>query len=196
MARRAAVSHPLFWERAGGAWLWRGQFARVPLPLAWPVYVSHAEASAYARWAGGELPTEAQYHRAAFGAPDGVRSPVSLGRRRSPTRPAATSISPATIRSRSDRGRRARARGASRISSATAGSGRQTIFGPHPGFRAAPAYPEYSAEFFDGQHYVMKGASPVTARELIRPTFRNWFRATYPYVYASFRCVRPAETGA
>jgi hypothetical protein len=33
----------------------------------------------------------------------------------------------------------------------------------------------------------------VTARELIRPTFRNWFRATYPYVYASFRCVRPAE---
>ena len=45
--------------------------------------------------------------------------------------------------------------------------------------------------FFDNQHVVMKGASP--ARELIRPTFRNWFRPRYPYVYASFRCVRSAE---
>ena len=47
------------------------------------------------------------------------------------------------------------------------------------------SYPEYSADFFDGEHFVMKGASPATARELIRPTFRNWFRAHYPYVYAT-----------
>ena len=52
------------------------------------------------------------------------------------------------------------------------------------------SYPEYSADFFDGEHFVMKGASPATARELLRPTFRNWFRARYPYVYATFRCVR------
>jgi formylglycine-generating enzyme required for sulfatase activity len=25
---------------------------------------------------------------------------------------------------------------------------------------------------------------------LLRPTFRNWFRKHYPYVYATFRCVR------
>ena len=53
-----------------------------------------------------------------------------------------------------------------------------------------PSYPEYSADFFDDEHFVIKGASPATARELIRPTFRNWFRAHYPYVYATFRCVR------
>ena len=51
------------------------------------------------------------------------------------------------------------------------------------------SYPEYSADFFDGEHFVMKGASPATARELLRPTFRNWFRPRYPYVYATFRCV-------
>ena len=34
----------------------------------------------------------------------------------------------------------------------------------------------------------MKGASMATAKELLRPTFRNWFRARYPYVYATFRC--------
>ena len=51
-----------------------------------------------------------------------------------------------------------------------------TVFAPFPGFEPMPSYPEYSADFFDGQHYVMKGASPATARELIRPSFRNWFR--------------------
>ena len=41
----------------------------------------------------------------------------------------------------------------------------------------------------DGKHYVMKGASPATAKELVRRSFRNWFRPNYPYVYASFRTV-------
>jgi formylglycine-generating enzyme required for sulfatase activity len=63
-----------------------------------------------------------------------------------------------------------------------------TVFAPFPGFTAMPSYPEYSADFFDGDHFVMKGASPATARELLRPTFRNWFRPHYPYVYATFRC--------
>jgi gamma-glutamyl hercynylcysteine S-oxide synthase len=37
---------------------------------------------------------------------------------------------------------------------------------------------------------VLKGASPVTSRELIRRGLRNWFRPGYPYVYATFRCAR------
>ena len=39
-------------------------------------------------------------------------------------------------------------------------------FAPFPGFRPMASYPEYSADFFDGEHYVIKGASPVTAREM------------------------------
>ena len=65
-----------------------------------------------------------------------------------------------------------------------------TVFAPFPGFRPMRSYPEYSAEFFDGEHYVMKGASPATARELVRRSFRNWFRPNYPYVYATFRTVK------
>lgn len=65
-----------------------------------------------------------------------------------------------------------------------------TVFAPFPGFAPMFSYPEYSADFFDDAHYVMKGASPVTPRELIRPSFRNWFRPAYPYVYATFRTAR------
>ena len=36
----------------------------------------------------------------------------------------------------------------------------------------------------------MKGASPATASELVRRSWRNWFRPRYPYPYATFRCVR------
>ena len=50
-------------------------------------------------------------------------------------------------------------------------------------------YPGYSANFFDGQHYVLKGGSPRTAACLLRPSFRNWFRPAYPYIYATFRLV-------
>jgi iron(II)-dependent oxidoreductase len=51
------------------------------------------------------------------------------------------------------------------------------------------SYPAYSADFFDDQHYVIKGASPVTSRHHLRRSFRNWFRPDYPYVYAKFRLV-------
>jgi gamma-glutamyl hercynylcysteine S-oxide synthase len=168
------VEHPAFWARRDGEWVWRGMFEDIPLPAAWPVYVSQAEASAYARWKGRRLPTEAEYHRAAFGAPGSDRE------RRLPWGDEA----PADA---------ARPSGASAWGvHDLAGNGWEwtaSIFGPFPGFAPMPSYPEYSADFFDGQHYVMKGASPATARELVRRTFRNWFRATYPFVYAKFRTV-------
>ena len=71
-------------------------FDEVPLPLDWPVYVSHAEAAAYARWAGKELPSEAEWHRAAYGTPDGIeRAILGESSRRMPA--AAISISCAGI---------------------------------------------------------------------------------------------------
>src|SRR5262249_18823515 len=42
------IQHPKFWEKRGDHWVYRTMFAEVPLPAAWPVYVSHAEAQAYA----------------------------------------------------------------------------------------------------------------------------------------------------
>src|SRR5690348_14341811 len=66
----ANLTHPFFWSSEGpdsrsGNWNYRGMFEEFPLPLEAPVYVSHAEAAAFARWRNQILPTEAQWHRAA-----------------------------------------------------------------------------------------------------------------------------------
>lgn len=64
------ITHPVFWKRRGEQWMYRAMFGEMPLPPDEPVYVSHAEASAYTRWAGRRLPTEAEWHRAAWGTTD------------------------------------------------------------------------------------------------------------------------------
>ncbi|HUR95896.1 MAG TPA: SUMF1/EgtB/PvdO family nonheme iron enzyme [Gemmatimonadales bacterium] len=189
--RAEAVSHPAFWmprspipnprspisaprspipDPRSPEWLWRGMFEALPLPLDWPVYVSHAEASAYARWKGRRLMTEPEFHRAAEGSTTGHFDfagfdPIPVG-----SHPPSTAGVYDLV-----------------------GNGWEwtsTVFGPFAGFEPMRSYPEYSADFFDGRHVVMKGASPATARELVRPSFRNWFRGNYPYVYAKFRTVR------
>lgn len=185
-----SVAHPLFWERNGGSWAWRGMWERIALPPAWPVYVSHAEASAYARWKEKRLPTEAEFHRAAYGTPDGRERLYPWG-----------DEPPDPSRGNFDFQRWDPVPAGSRPAGASAwgvhdlvGNGWEwtsTKFAPFPGFEPMASYPVYSADFFDGKHFVMKGASPATAKELLRPSFRNWFRGNYPYVYATFRCVAP-----
>ena len=187
--RKERLSHPLFWEHVEGRWQWRGMFEHIPLPPAWPVYVSYAEAVAYTQWRGARLMTEAEYQRAAYGTPTG-----SSERQHpwgdAPPAPAFgvfdfSSWDPEPAGSHPD------GRSAFGVDDLV-GNGWEwtsTPFAPFPGFRPMASYPEYSADFFDGEHLVIKGASPATAAELMRPTFRNWFRPRYPYVYATFRCV-------
>lgn len=183
-------SSPHFWERDGDRWYWRGMFERIPLPSSWPVYVTWADAQAYARWRGWRLPTEAEFQRAAYGTPEGVERrypwgdmigdpPENFDFRR--WDPEDVDAHPNGVSAFGVHG--------------LVGNGWEwtaTPFGPFDGFVPLPSYPEYSADFFDGNHFVMKGASPVTARSLVRPGFRNWFRSQYPYVYATFRCVGSA----
>jgi ergothioneine biosynthesis protein EgtB len=186
---REKVAHPRFWEHSDGRWQWRGMFELVPLPLSWPVYVSFAEASAFAKWRRTRLPSEAEFQRAAFATPDGTERRHPWGD--APPRPE-HGVFDFISWDPQPAGTHPAGRSAWGVDDLV-GNGWEwthTPFGPFAGFRAMASYPEYSADFFDGGHFVMKGASPATARELLRPTFRNWFRAHYPYVYATFRCVR------
>ncbi|HTS37294.1 MAG TPA: SUMF1/EgtB/PvdO family nonheme iron enzyme [Candidatus Solibacter sp.] len=186
------TTHPAFWVFRDGQWFFRGMFEEVPLPPHWPVYVSHVEASAYARWAGKALPTEEQWHRAAYGSPDerprlypwGDEAPTAnLGNfdlhRWNPTPVNAFPDGQSAY-------------GVHDL----LGNGWEwtsTVFSPFPGFKPFPFYRGYSADFFDGKHFVMKGGSMRTAACMLRPSFRNWFQGHYPYVYAGFRCVNQQE---
>ncbi|HEV2615786.1 MAG TPA: SUMF1/EgtB/PvdO family nonheme iron enzyme [Candidatus Acidoferrales bacterium] len=196
------ISHPLFWERSeanyrsgrsneNDGWDYRGMLAQIPLPLDWPVYVSHAEASAYARWAERALPSEAQWHRAAYGNVSGAQESDQMY----PWGAAA----PTTDRGNFDFAHwdptavNAHPGGQSAFGvHDLLGNGWEwtsTPFAPFPGFKPFPFYPGYSANFFDGKHFVMKGGSQRTAACMLRRSFRNWFQPHYPYVYAKFRTV-------
>jgi ergothioneine biosynthesis protein EgtB len=182
------IQHPVFWIWANGNWRYRGMFEELPLPLNCPVYVSHAEASAYAKWAHKSLPTEAQWHRAAYGTPEGAERAYPWG----------------TDTPRPDLGNFNFSRwDCAPVNSFPAnrsafgvqgqlGNGWEwtsTLFEPFQGFQPFSFYPGYSADFFDGKHYVMKGGSARTAASMLRRSFRNWFQPHYQYVYAGFRCV-------
>ncbi|HET9025342.1 MAG TPA: SUMF1/EgtB/PvdO family nonheme iron enzyme, partial [Burkholderiaceae bacterium] len=58
---------PPFWRKRDGRWWLRRMFDDMPLPADAPAYVTHRQAAAYAAWSGNALPTEAQWHRAAYG---------------------------------------------------------------------------------------------------------------------------------
>jgi len=179
---------PYFWVEEKRKWCCRGMFGMTPLPLDAPVYVTHQEATAYAHAFRKELPTEAQFHRAAYGTRTGKEREYPWGSAEPCVShgnfdfhywdPISVYATPAGDS----------AFGASQM----VGNGWEwtsTVFNPFPGFRPDPNYAGYSANFFDGQHYVLKGASPRTAACFLRRSFRNWFRPDYPYVYAGFRCV-------
>jgi iron(II)-dependent oxidoreductase len=194
--RQLRLEQPHFWLPRSSSqasdpdtqWEYRAMFGTIPLPQSWPVYVSCAEAQAFARWAGKKLPTEAQWHRAAYGThelteraypwgeepPDPSRGNFNFQRWDA----AAVDAHPA---------------GASAFGVFDLlGNGWEwtaTPFGPLPGFQPFSFYPGYSADFFDGKHFVMKGGSARTDACMLRRSFRNWFQPHYPYVYATFRCV-------
>ncbi|MGB9469677.1 MAG: SUMF1/EgtB/PvdO family nonheme iron enzyme, partial [Candidatus Acidiferrum sp.] len=164
------IQHPVFWIRADGDWRYRGMFEELPLPLDWPVYVSWAEASAYAKWAHKSLPSEAQWHRAAYGTPQGSERAYPWGN--DVPRPSLGNFDfsrwdPAPVTSfplnKSAFGVQGQL-----------GNGwewTESLFEPFAGFEPFPFYPGYSADFFDGKHYVMKGGSARTAAPILRRSF-------------------------
>jgi len=179
---------PRLWSRRDGEWVYRALFEDLPLGRVadWPVYVTWAEARAFAGWRGGRLPTEAEYQRAAYGPeprahPWGDAAPGAehgnFGFRHWSPMPVGTHPGGASAWGVQD----------------LVGDGWEwtaTPFAPFPGFEPMGGYEGYSADFFDGRHYVLLGASWATDDLLARRSFRNWFQPHYPYVFAKFRCVR------
>ena len=180
---------PMFWVQRGDQWFLQTMFDEIMLPDDWPVYVSLKEARVFAQWAGLSLPTESQFHRAAYGTRFGHERAYPWGNK-SPNGVHGNfnfqywDPVPVTAYPEGD--------SEFGVSQLVGNSWEWTCspFRPFEGFKPYATYPGYSKRFFDDDHFIVKGGSPTTASRLLRRSFRNWFREGYPHAHASFRCVK------
>lgn len=151
-------------------------------------HVTAFEAASFAAWAGGRLPTEAEWEKAAAHDPaTGVSRPFPWG-----------ADAPTPARANIDRA----LWGPSLVGSFPAGASAYGIehllgdayewvdggFEPYPGYVTFP-YPEYSEVFFGGDWQVLRGASWASRADVARTTFRNW---DHPYRRQIFSGIRVA----
>ncbi len=184
------VTAPQGWIRgANGGWLVRRFHALSALDPREPVeHVSWFEAEAFARWAGGRLPTEAEWEKAA------AHDPATGGSRTYPWGEAPPTPARANV---------ARTRwGPAPVGSHPAGASAYGVeqllgdgyewtaspFAGYPGYATFP-YPEYSEVFFGGDYRVLRGASWASRACVTRNSYRNW---DHPYRRQIFAGVRLA----
>jgi len=182
---------PLYWEQHDGEWMIRDfgglhcAADRANEPVS---HVSFLEASAYAKWAGKRLPTEAEWEKAAMFSPS-VNSKRSF--------PWGEEEPDETRGNLFENGLWAVAS----IGSFPKGSnesGCQQMIGdvwewttsdytPYPGFKSD--FDEYNDKWFVGQK-VLRGGSFATPRSHIRATYRNFFYPHERWMIAGFRCAK------
>jgi ergothioneine biosynthesis protein EgtB len=166
---------PLYWERIGSGWHTFTLHGMVPVDPNTPIcHVSFFEAEAYARWAGGRLPTEAEWELASRGAPreGNFLESSALHPLASREDPAAGTLSQAF---------------------GDVWEWTRSEYAPYPGFRAAPgAVGEYNGKFMSNQ-YVLRGGSCATPQSHIRSTYRNFFPADARWQFSGVRLARDAK---
>ncbi len=183
---------PLYWRRENGVWR-RRYFDREEILLDDEpvIHVNWHEASAWCRWAGRRLPTEAEWEFAAATVPG-----MPAIKRRYPWGDDAPVADMANLYGITGR--------CAPVGAFAAGDSawglRQMVgnvwewtadwFQSYPGFVRDP-YAEYSEPWF-GNHKVLRGGCHATSAGLIRNTWRNFYMPDRRDVFAGFRtCARP-----
>ncbi len=184
-------SAPLYWEQKDGEWMIR-DFAglhQVRDKLNEPVsHISFLEASAYAKWAGKRLPTEAEWEKAASFAP------ALNAKREFPWGDAPPDDNLGNLFEN----------GLWSVAPIGAFPDGQSLYGcqqmigdvwewttsdytPYPGFKSE--FDEYNDKWFVGQK-VLRGGSFATPRLHIRTTYRNFFHPEERWMVSGFRCAK------
>jgi ergothioneine biosynthesis protein EgtB len=182
---------PLYWEVHDGQWMIRdfNGLHMVESKADEPVsHVSFYEASAYAKWAGKRLPTEAEWEKAAS------FDPKTETRRVFPWGDSPPDESKANLLENESWG----------VALVGAFQGGQSPHGcqqmigdvwewtssdyvPYPGFKSE--FDEYNDKWFVNQK-VLRGGSYATPQLHIRSTYRNFFHAHERWMISGFRCAR------
>ncbi|MBK9313131.1 MAG: ergothioneine biosynthesis protein EgtB [Acidobacteria bacterium] len=180
---------PLYWEFDDGRWMIRDFHGlhSVEKMADHPVaHVSYFEASAYAKWAGKRLPTEAEWeHAASYDQQTGIKSRFPWGDG-SPG-PELANLFENQLWGTAPIG--------AFPAGASPGGCHQMIgdvwewtnsdYAPYPGFKTE--FNEYNDKWFVGQK-VLRGGSFATPRSHIRATYRNFFHPHERWMLAGFRC--------
>jgi ergothioneine biosynthesis protein EgtB len=189
--KREQWQAPLYWELHDGEWMIRdfsGLHAvndRAEDPVS---HVSFYEASAFAKWAGKRLPTEAEWeHAACYDARRKIKHRFPWG----DTDPSSGnanlfengfwSVTPVGA-----------------FPDGSNAHGCQQMIGdvwewttsdyvPYPGFKTE--FDEYNDKWFVNQK-VLRGGSFATPQLHIRTTYRNFFHANERWMISGFRCAR------
>jgi gamma-glutamyl hercynylcysteine S-oxide synthase len=184
---------PLYWTQQNGDWHAQRMFDEGLIEPHHPVTgVSWYEAEAYARFLNKRLPTEAEWEKAAGDgdASDQQKRRFSWG-----------DAEPSPALCNFDY----HFWGTTPVGSFPEGASAcgcldmngnvwewtSSPFMGYPGFKAFP-YPEYSEEWFDGDHRVLKGGSWATQSSTLRISFRNFFRRHFRIAFAGIRCAADA----
>jgi ergothioneine biosynthesis protein EgtB len=169
------IEAPLYW--LGGQREGRDLFTlqgRVPLRLDEPVcHVSYFEADAYARWAGGRLPTEAEWENAARACPvtGNLLERDTLHPEPAPAPEPSGSAAPAQL-------------------FGDTWEWTQSAYSAYPGYQPlAGALGEYNGKFMVNQ-MVLRGGSCATPQSHIRASYRNFFPPDARWQFSGIRLAK------
>jgi len=180
---------PLYWELHDGEWMIRdfgGLHSAVSKKDEPVTHVSYFEASAFAKWTGKRLPTEAEWEKAAcYDARRNVPTAFPWG----DTDPSSGNTNPFENGFWSVAPIGAFPEGANVY-------GCQQMIGdvwewttsdyvPYPGFKSE--FDEYNDKWFVNQK-VLRGGSFATPQLHVRATYRNFFHAHERWMISGFRC--------
>jgi ergothioneine biosynthesis protein EgtB len=182
---------PLYWEIHNGQWMIRdfNGLRAVDSAADEPVsHVSYYEASAYAKWVGKRLPTEAEWEKAAcFDPKTGVRRVFPWGD--DPADQTKANLLENELWGLAPSG--AFPDGQNPYSChqmiGDVWEWTSSDYVPYPGFRSE--FDEYNDKWFVNQK-VLRGGSYATPQLHIRSTYRNFFHADERWMISGFRCAK------